>query len=121
MQCPKCSYELKRFTTMRSQKLVCPNCKTGLQLVGMYSPLLMLLLSFLPAQLINLFRSYQFRPGPFILTVLGCGYLAAWIAVIVYWIREARRPRLKERKRPEPEIVLNLNKPLSSQTPRQIG
>lgn len=118
MQCPKCSRELKRFMTMRSPKPVCPHCKTGLELVALRSPLFMVFLSLLPTQLISLLRSYRIVPGPMTLALLGAGYLAAWIVLVAFWLREIRRPRLKERKRPEPEIVLNLNRPLSSGNPR---
>jgi hypothetical protein len=118
MQCPKCESELKRFMTMRSQKLACPNCKARLEPAPRRAPLLMFLLCLLPVQMSTLFRLNQYRPGPLVLIMLACGYLAAWIAVVVLGIREARRPALQERKRPEPEIVLNLNGPLNPHTPR---
>lgn len=92
MDCPKCGSELKRFWTMRSQKLACPSCKVLLEPAPRHAPLLVVLLAMLPAQFTSLFRSYQFRPGPFVLTLLECGYLAACIAVTILWIREARRP-----------------------------
>lgn len=109
MQCPKCGYEFRRFAILRAQKISCPDCKARLEPIGMRSPLLTFFLTMLPVQLASLFRSWGVRPGLAIMVLLACGYLAAWVGVIILWIREARRPRLRERARPQPEIVLNLS------------
>ncbi|HLW55075.1 MAG TPA: hypothetical protein VKW06_19750 [Candidatus Angelobacter sp.] len=117
MQCPKCSSKLERFATLRAARLVCPNCRAALELMPRRAPLLMILLTMVPVQLSSLFRLTQFRPGPWTLASLAAGYLAAWIALIVLAVKEARRPRLRERLRPKPEIVLNLNAAVNPATP----
>ena len=109
MECPKCAHELKRFATLRSQKLSCPECGARLEPAPMRAPFLMILLAMLPVQLTNLFRSYQSWPGPVGLAVIGAMYLAAWAGLIVLAGREIRGPRLRERLRPRPETVLNLH------------
>src|SRR5258708_952181 len=105
-KCPKCGYDVATpsWLSMLAWRLLsCPNCKAGLALVRRAPQLL--------SSILAVFWLFFFivRPNAFLEGMILGGFLVAVLAVGLFRLWEIRRPELKIRKRPKPEIALNLS------------
>jgi hypothetical protein len=93
--------------------LACPNCKTGLASVERAPKLVFpVMLVFLALFLIVRIA----RPNAFLEGAILGGYTVALFAILSFWLWEVWHPELKVRRRPKPEIALDL----SLQNPKNI-
>jgi hypothetical protein len=107
-KCPQCGHDVmtpSRLSMFAWRLLACPNCKAGLALVERAPKL------FFPVMLVflALFLNVRIaRPNAFLEGAILGGYVVALLAVSLFCLWEVWHPELKIRKRPKPEITLDL-------------
>jgi prepilin signal peptidase PulO-like enzyme (type II secretory pathway) len=112
MMCPKCGHGVEtphKYQVSAWRRLRCQNCKAKLEPVYSRAPLLIAQLGMVPSAFFPAMRLFGFRPGLFWIGFAFGVFIAALIAVGIFWLWESRHPRLKIGKERKPEIVLNLN------------
>lgn len=107
-KCAQCGHDVmtpSRLSMFAWRLLACPNCKAGLALVErapkLFFPVMLVFLAlFLGVRIV--------RPNPFLEGAVLGGYVVALLAVSLFCLWEVWHPELKIRKRPKPEIILDL-------------